>query len=173
VSAASAHLALRRTLGAHPSGVCVVTCLDNSGRRCGVTISSFTSVSLEPPLVLWSLSNAAPSLPAFEAAERFAVNVLEAGQRELSARFARPAEDKFAGVACTEGLGGVPLLRGAAAWLECSRYATYPGGDHTIVLGEVVRHAVGAARPLVFHGGEYRDLEQAMLTELVPFGMPA
>lgn len=166
-------LALRRTLGVYPTGVCVVTCLDVGGRRCGVTISSFNSVSLDPPLVLWSLSNAAPSLPAFTAAERFAVNILEADQRELSTRFARPADDKFAGVACTEGMGGVPLIRGAAAWLECSRYASYPGGDHTILLGEITRHAVGSARPLVFHGGEYRDIEQVMLTELAPFGVPA
>jgi len=166
-------LALRRTFGAYPTGVCVVTCVDPGGRRVGVTISSFTSVSLDPPLVLWSLANAAPSLAAFAAAEHFAVNVLEAGQRELAARFARPAEDKFAGVACAPGLGGAPLIDGAAAWLQCARHATHPGGDHTIVLGEVAEHAARRARPLVFHDGEFRDVEQAMLAELAPFGVPA
>lgn len=146
---------LRRTFGRFPTGVTVVTCRDAMGRPVGMTANSFTSISLEPPLVGWSVANAARSAGTFTAAERFAFCILALDQVPVSNRFAQPGADKFAGVAVTEGIGGVPLIEGVAATVECERFATYPGGDHTIVLGRVVRHSRSAVPPLVFGDGRY------------------
>ncbi len=147
---------LRRALGQFATGVTVVTTRDEDGRRVGVTANTFTSLSLDPPLVLWCLDRGAPSLPAFRAASHFAVNVLSTGQHYLSRQFATPADDKFAGVACESGPGDVPLLTGALARFVCRNTRHVEAGDHVIVIGEVERFESFPGEPLVFHSGAYR-----------------
>ncbi|MDJ0951772.1 MAG: flavin reductase [Alphaproteobacteria bacterium] len=147
--------AFRNALGGFATGVTVVTACDPAGERVGLTVSSFNSVSLDPPLILWSLSKAARSMPAFRAASHYAVNVLAADQVELSQQFARPTEDKFAGVACHEGIGGAPLLDGCVSWFECRNAMTYEGGDHLIFVGEVERFGCEDRPALLFHAGQY------------------
>jgi flavin reductase (DIM6/NTAB) family NADH-FMN oxidoreductase RutF/DNA-binding IclR family transcriptional regulator len=146
---------LRRVLGAFVTGVTVVTTIDAEGRQWGLTANSFSSVSLDPPLVLWSQSARAPSHPAFAGAGRFAINILAEDQVELSNRFATSGIDKFSGVEIDAGEGGVPLLRGCSAWLECTVESKIPGGDHVIFVGEVRGFRRNARRPLVFGGGQY------------------
>ncbi|MFN2646415.1 MAG: flavin reductase family protein [Burkholderiales bacterium] len=150
----------RSALGRFPTGVCLVTTVTSQGRRHGMTINSFSSVSLEPPMVLWSLSRNAASASVFRDAEYFAINVLGAGDGEIASHFSRPGEDKFAGFAerFGEGLAGLPLLAGAAASFECHSRHRYYGGDHIIVIGVVERYAHGDAAPLVFHRGKYAAL---------------
>lgn len=152
--------AFRDTLGSFATGVTVVTALGEDGQRVGMTISSFNSVSLDPPLILWSLSRTSPNLDAFLRAGHYAVNVLAAGQEDVSNRFAARGDDRFAGVATHEGLGGAPLLDGCCASFECVNAHQYPGGDHVIFVGRVERFTQGEERlPLVFHSGRYRRLE--------------
>lgn len=146
----------RDALGCFPTGVTVVTALRASGAFVGVTVSSFNALSLDPPLILWSLSNASPSLEAFVQAQQFAVNILAEGQVEISRRFATAAPDKFARLEVHEGLGGAPLIGGCAAYLECRAYAQHSGGDHVLFIGHVERYACDRMRrPLVFAGGRY------------------
>lgn len=154
----------RETLGRFPTGVTIVTALSPDGTPIGVTISSFNSVSLDPPLILWSLATNSPKLEAFRQASHYAINVLGSNQRELSNRFASRAEDRFADVPVLDGQGGVPLIEGCCAWFECTQEAQYPGGDHLIFIGHVQRFAQGEdASPLVFFDGAYHrlDLEEA------------
>jgi flavin reductase (DIM6/NTAB) family NADH-FMN oxidoreductase RutF/DNA-binding IclR family transcriptional regulator len=146
---------LRQVLATFVTGVTVVTTVDAQGRRHGVTVNSFNSVSLDPPLVLWSQALQAFSHPAFREAQRFAVNILADDQIGLSNRFARAGEDKFAGTPVVEGLGGVPLIEGCAAYLECGRHAAHEAGDHMIFIGRVQRIARSGRRPLAFGGGRY------------------
>ncbi|MDD3352925.1 flavin reductase family protein [Zoogloea sp.] len=151
--------AFRDTLGMFPTGVTVITARAPGGAPIGLTVSSFNSVSLTPPLVVWSLSSHLPSVPIFESAAVYAINVLAEGQQDLSQRFASRADDKFAGVAYSEGEGGVPILTGCAASFQCRQFARHPGGDHVIFIGEVVAFDRDVARrPLVFQGGAYRHL---------------
>jgi len=147
----------RNALGRFPTGVCLVTALAPDGQRVGMTANSFSSVSLDPPMVLWSLSRKASSAAVFRDAEYFAINVLAAGDEPLASHFARQAADKFACCAqrFTAGLGGAPVLDGAAATFECHSRHRYYGGDHIIVIGVVERYAHREAQPLVFHGGRY------------------
>jgi flavin reductase (DIM6/NTAB) family NADH-FMN oxidoreductase RutF len=144
---------LRRAMGGFATGVTVVTACTPAGRRAGVTVNSFCSVSLDPPLVLWCLGKRAPSLPVFSAASHFAIHVLAADQGALSVRFSRPAADKFAGLQYDEGLGGVPLLDGAAVRFECRREHSYESGDHLILIGRIERYCYSDCTPLLFHGG--------------------
>lgn len=146
---------LRRVLGSFVTGVTVVTTVDAEGRTWGLTANSFSSVSLDPPLVLWSQATRAPSHPAFAAAERFAINILAEDQIDLSNRFATSGIDKFDGVEIDAGVGGVPLLRGCSAWLECTVASRLPGGDHVIFVGEVQSIRRNDRRPLVFGSGQY------------------
>ena len=118
--------ALRDVLGAFVTGVTVITALDEAGTPYGLTANSFSSVSLDPPLVLWSQALTAPSHPVFRAADRFAINILACDQVEISNRFARAADRKFEGVPVRVGLGGLPLLEGCAAYLECRKITSYP-----------------------------------------------
>ena len=151
--------AFRDTLGMFPTGVTVITARAPSGEPVGLTVSSFNSVSLAPPLVVWSLSGHLSSVPVFENAAVYAINILAEDQQDLSRRFASRGEDKFAGIAFTEGLDGVPLLPGCCAWFECANETQYPGGDHLIFLGRVERFTGEPSRaPLVYHGGRYRHL---------------
>ncbi len=146
----------RAALGTFATGVTIVTARSPDGQRVGLTANSFNSVSLSPPLVLWSLSRNAGSLPVFAQGSHYAINILAAGQRGLAERFASRSADRFAGVACTEGAGGAPLLDGAAAVFECFNRSRYEEGDHVIFVGEVEACRVTAgATPLIFHGGRY------------------
>src|SRR6201997_4977200 len=146
---------LRRVLGSFVTGVTVVTTVDDEGGFHGGTANSFSSVSLDPPLVLWSQAVKSHSHPAFFKAERFAVNILAEDQIELSNRFAKSSQEKFAGLDVDIGSDGVPLLRGCSARLQCRVVSRVPGGDHTIYVGEV--HAIDRAerKPLVFGNGQY------------------
>lgn len=155
------HRALRDALGAFATGVTVVTALDPDGRAIGLTVNSFNTVSLEPPLILWSLSLASPSLEAFRKARHFAVNMLAADQQAVSERFAQRNSDKFADIDWREGHGGVPLLSGCCANLECRNEAQHAGGDHLIFIGRVENCTRQDKAPLVFHGGRYRALDDA------------
>ncbi|MBM3518686.1 MAG: flavin reductase [Alphaproteobacteria bacterium] len=146
---------LRDVLGTFVTGVTVMTTVDESGRAHGCTANSFSSVSLEPPLVLWSQALKARSYAAFSSCRRFVVNILSEDQRGLSQRFASDMADKFEGVACFSGIDGLPVIRGVAAYLECRRTAAYPGGDHSIFIGEVENLQRGVHRPLAFAGGRY------------------
>ena len=148
--------ALRAALGRFATGVTIVTCIDSQAQRVGLTANSFSALSLDPPLVLWSLRRASPSLAAFRDASHFAVNVLAADQHHLSRQFSTPAPDKFAGVPATEGPGGVPLLDGVIARFTCRHLRNHDGGDHVIFIGEVERFEEFEAEPLVFHSGFYR-----------------
>ena len=120
------------------------------------TATSFTSVSLEPPLVLWSLARSAGSMPAFERGSHYAINILAADQHALAERFSSKSVDRFADLAFREGAGGAPILQGAVAVFECFNRSRYEEGDHVIFVGEVERceHRPGAT-PLIFHGGRY------------------
>lgn len=145
----------RRALGSFATGVTVITTRAPDGTPLGMTVSSFNSVSLEPPLVLWSLANSSLSLPAFRAAEHWIVHVLGTDQESLSGRFARRGEDKFAGLDFDAGVGGAPLLRGCSARFQCRTAFQYEGGDHVIFVGEVLAFDREDHAPLVFHGGRY------------------
>jgi len=148
-------LAFRAALGSFATGVTVITTRAGDGSSVGLTANSFNSVSLEPPMVLWSLARSSRSLGAFEQASHWAVHVLAADQEALSNRFARRGEDKFAGLTLEHGAGGAPLLPGCAARFECRGAFRYDGGDHVIFVGEVVRFTRGDVAPLVFHAGQY------------------
>ena len=151
--------AFRDTLGMFPTGVTVITARGPGGEPVGLTVSSFNSVSLTPPLVVWNLSAHLPSVPIFESAAVYAINVLADDQQDISQRFASRGEDKFAGIAFTEGEGGVPLLPGCCASFQCRQFARHPGGDHVVFIGEVLAFERDAAkRPLLFQGGAYRRL---------------
>ena len=162
---------LRQAFGKFGTGVTVVTTRPPCGSRVGVTVNSFNTVSLEPPIVLWSLSLASPSLKLFQAAGHFAVNVLTLEQVELSKRFSRPIQDKFAGVEFSDGLRGVPMLAGCAATIECTVINEQVVGDHVLFLGQVERYAYGQAAPLLFCNGNYirgMDLIATSMTPLTP-----
>ncbi|HET8882097.1 MAG TPA: flavin reductase [Solimonas sp.] len=156
----------RDALGCFATGVTVVTTRAASGEPIGLTVNSFSSVSLQPPLVLWSLARDAQSLPAFQQAPHWAVHVLAARQEDLSARFAARGTDKFAGLAFDDGIGGQPLLRGCAARFQCRAAFQYDGGDHVIFVGEVVALDRSDAPPLVFHRGRYAVAGQKNAREL-------
>lgn len=146
----------RAALGMFATGVTIVTARDATGTRIGLTASSFNSVSLQPPLVLWSLARAAASMPIFAEGSHYAINILAAEQKELALRFARSGADRFAGVASRDGACGAPILEGAAAVFECFNRSRYDEGDHVIFVGEVERCELSpGASPLIFHGGRY------------------
>jgi flavin reductase (DIM6/NTAB) family NADH-FMN oxidoreductase RutF len=149
---------LRDALGQFATGVAVVTTATPGGEWAGVTVNSFTSVSLDPPLILWCLSLRAPSESVFRRTGRFVVNVLAAGQDELSQRFATPMPDKFAGVETRPTRSGLPALAGTVAFFSCRTLTTHDGGDHRIFVGEVEQFERPGGEPLVFHSGKYRAL---------------
>jgi flavin reductase (DIM6/NTAB) family NADH-FMN oxidoreductase RutF len=147
---------LRDALGRFATGVTVVTTMAPTG-PLGITANSFASVSLDPPLVLWSPARKSRRFPAFEAASHFAVHVLSAGQRTLAEQFAGPGEG-FCGVDYRLGFGDAPLLEGCTARFECRHEAGYDGGDHLIVVGEVLRLVHDELPPLLYHRGRYCGL---------------
>lgn len=146
----------RAALGMFATGVTIVTARTATGELLGLTANSFNSVSLAPPLVLWSLARAAGSMAAFSAGSHYAINILAADQKELAERFAARDTDRWADVVFAEGASGAPLLAGAAATFECFNRSRYEEGDHVIFVGEVERcsHRDGAS-PLLFHGGQF------------------
>ena len=154
---AEAQRAFRNALAAFATGVTIATTSDAEGRPVGVTASSFNSVSLDPPLVLWSLAKNSLSRDAFTAAGHFAIHVLTAAQEDLSNRFARSGDDKFADVAWHCGELGSPLLDQFVARFECRTRHEYEGGDHIILVGEVVSYEARDEAPLLFHGGRYAE----------------
>ncbi|MBT2546872.1 flavin reductase [Arthrobacter sp. ISL-65] len=145
----------RGALGQFATGVTVVTTLGVDGRKVGMTANSFTSVSMEPPLVLWCPSKRAPSLADFEESTHFAINILASDQHVLSRQFATPSPDKFAGAETSEGIAGIPLLDGAVATFQCRTVSRHDAGDHVIYVGEVEKYENAGRDPLVFHAGKY------------------
>lgn len=145
----------RKALGSFTTGVTVVTTHGEDGNDYGLTANSFNSVSMDPPMVLWSLGKKSSSLPAFQATGHFAVHILAADQEQISNQFARSGTDKFAGCAIGRGHGHVPLLDGCSARFECRVVHRYEGGDHVIFVGEVMNFNSFERPPLVFHGGNY------------------
>lgn len=149
----------RETLGLFVTGVTIISTRDERGEPIGITANSFNSVSLDPPLILWSVGLNALSLNAFCDAENFAVHILRDDQAELSQRFAKSGTDKFQGLEMEPGLGDVPLLPECAARLECSLFSKYPAGDHVLFIAKVERLTSDpSAMPLVYHGGRYAEL---------------
>ena len=152
--------AFRRALGQFATGVAVITAKAADGSVIGLTMSSFNSVSVDPPLVLFSVDRKALSLPAMLEAKGFAINVLAREQESISNKFARALSNKWDQVKTTVGHAEAPLISGALAHFECAPYANYDGGDHVIFVVRVVRHAAhpDTPMPLIFFRGRYRDL---------------
>lgn len=146
---------LRNALGLFTTGVTVITTRGPSGKMEGLTANSFSALSLDPPLVLWSLSRRSPSMAGFVDSGHFTINVLGAGQSALSHRFATPQSNKFDGIEVEHGLGGSPLLKDVLARFECQTHSTIDGGDHVLFVGRVHKVAYGTGEPLVFHAGRY------------------
>jgi flavin reductase (DIM6/NTAB) family NADH-FMN oxidoreductase RutF len=145
----------RDALAQFATGVTIVCTRAPNGRYVGFTANSFNSVSLDPPLILWTIARRSGSLTAFETAERYAVNVLSSDQADLARRFSRPHADRFAGVAHRLGWSDAPLIDGCVAWLECRHHARHPAGDHVIFVGEVVTVERARAHALIFHQGRF------------------
>ncbi|HET9642809.1 MAG TPA: flavin reductase family protein [Burkholderiaceae bacterium] len=155
-------LALRAALGRFATGVTIVTCIDTSGDPVGMTVNSFSALSLEPPLVLWSLRKSSPSAGAFSAAGHFAINVLAESQVDLSRRFASAVPDKFGFGAWNPGVGQAPVLTGATAVFECETVSSQEAGDHVLFVGRVLHFSEAALPPLLFHGGRYHMLGEIL-----------
>jgi flavin reductase (DIM6/NTAB) family NADH-FMN oxidoreductase RutF len=145
----------RDALAQFATGVTIVCARADPHRYVGFTANSFNSVSLDPPLVLWSLARRSPSLATFEASDRYAVNVLAFGQVELARRFSRPHADRFAEVSYRLGWSEAPLIDGCVAWIECRHHMRHRAGDHMLFIGEVVTVERARGSPLVFHHGRY------------------
>ena len=154
--------ALRAALGRFATGVTIITCRDAGGQPVGLTANSFASLSLDPPLVLWSLRRASSNLAAFEAARHFAINVLAETQVDLSRRFAASKGDKFADGPWADGLGDCPVLAGCSAVFECETEARHDVGDHVLFIGRVLRLADLPVAPLLFQGGHYRMVGEVL-----------
>ncbi|ATE61600.1 flavin reductase family protein [Thauera sinica] len=148
----------RDALGMFATGITVVTTRTPDGVPLGLTANSFNSVSLDPPLVVWSLARDASLRLPFEGCEYYAINVLAADQEALSNRFASRVDDRFAGLEVERGEGGVPLLTGCCARFVCRNTVRHPGGDHIVFIGEVVSFDREERPPLIYHGGVYRRL---------------
>ena len=149
---------LRNALGRFATGVTIVTCVDADGSYVGLTVNSFNALSLEPPLVLWSLRDVNPAMAAFMAAPSFAVNVLAQDQMALSNRFAAREEDRFSAGTWALGEHGAPVLTGCAAVFECANQSHQMAGDHRLFIGRVLACAEADLPPLVYQAGQYRVL---------------
>ena len=149
---------LRNVMGHFATGVTIITTKDVSGKPFGLTANAFSSLSLDPPLVLICVDKKVDCYACFEQSKIFVVNVLSEGQDQLSTRFATKGIEKFEGVAVRQGNLGVPLLEGAVAHIECTLTSAYEGGDHTIYVGEIQSVAASGDRPLLFFKGKYSRL---------------
>ena len=152
--------AFRATLGRFASGVTVLTLRDASGEDRGMTATAFSSLSLDPPLILVCIGNAASIAPSLARATHFAVQVLAADQEALARKFAEKDGDRFGGLTARRGIEGLPLLDGVLATLQCRVAARHPGGDHEIVVGEVLDAASHHGEPLLYFRGQYGRLAQ-------------
>ncbi|TKC92263.1 flavin reductase family protein [Trinickia terrae] len=161
-STGSDELRLRRSLGAFPTGVCLVTTVDPQGKREGMTINSFASLSLDPPLILWSVRTAARSAASFLTASHFIVNVLSMDQKELALHFARPSLDKFEAFESMfdAGMGGCPRLKACVSTFECRRHAAHEEGDHIVLIGKIERFDSTDLPPLFFHAGRMGSIHE-------------
>ena len=146
---------LRNALGRFPTGVTVITTCTPGGKREGLTANSFSALSLDPPLVLWSIGRKSNSLASFAESGYFAINVLRADQADVSHRFATPSLDKFEGLTVAAGVGGSPVLPGVLASFECKVESTIEGGDHLLFVGRVHKISYGEGEPLIFNAGRY------------------
>ena len=155
---------LRNALGSFGTGVTVVTSGNLQSRLVGVTANSFSSVSLEPPIVLWSLVSTSPSLEVFDETGRFVINVLALDQMNLSKQFSKTLEDKFAGVEYTEGLDGLPVIQNCVATFECKTIQRTVVGDHVLFLGQVENYVYESKTPLLFCQGNYMQVAEALLS---------
>ncbi len=147
--------AFRNALGRFPTGITVITTMGPDNKPEGLTANSFGAVSLDPPLVQWCLGKKAPSLPIFRDGGYFAINILKDTQRDISNKFATPAEDKFSGVDWRRGLGGAPILANSLAVFECRNETQYEAGDHLIFIGAVEDHTHVDGTPLLYNAGNY------------------
>ncbi|MBL8331207.1 MAG: flavin reductase family protein [Rubrivivax sp.] len=154
--------ALRQALGRFATGVTIITCRDEAGVPVGLTANSFSALSLDPPLVLWSLRRQSPSLGAFLKAGHWAVNVLSEAQVEMSRRFASPLPDKFSEGQWSDGVGGVPVLAGCAAVIECEAFEGREAGDHWLFFGRVRGLHEAPIAPLVYQSGRYHLLGEIL-----------
>jgi flavin reductase (DIM6/NTAB) family NADH-FMN oxidoreductase RutF len=145
----------RNALGTYATGVTIITAAGSDGKPYGLTCNSFASVSLNPPLVLWSLVRYSSSLNVFQNASHFAVNVLGASQQALANKFAKSSDEKFVGVEWSPGLGSAPLLKESVANFQCRSVNRYYGGDHVIFLGAVEAYSYNHSEPLLFARGRY------------------
>lgn len=154
--------AFRDALGLFPTGVAIVTMRANNGERIGATVSSFNSVSLDPPLILFSIARSAKAFDAWAGASHFAVNILSESQSEVSNRFARALTDKWDGIAEPADSKSAPLIPLANACFSCECHARHDGGDHLILIGRVTSYTTTSGerpRPLLFYRGRYRKLD--------------
>jgi len=150
---------LRDALGCFATGVTVVTCVNDEGDPAGITVNSFTSVSLDPPLLLVCLYKGAASATALVKATHFAINVLQTGQQPASITFSTRVEDRFGQMPWSCGENGAPILKDSMGVFECENYAVYDGGDHHILVGQVVKASFDASLdPLLYFRGSYRRL---------------
>jgi flavin reductase (DIM6/NTAB) family NADH-FMN oxidoreductase RutF len=162
--AGSASAGFRQALAQYATGVTVITTLARDGTPAGMTVNSFTSVSLDPPLVLWSVSRQAASFDAFRQCSRYLVHVLGADQLPLAQRFATRGADKFGTTPWTPGPHGLPLIEGSVAWFDCASRSQYDEGDHVILVGRVESFGAAGGNPLIFHASRYvTDLSEAPL----------
>ena len=152
--------AFRSVLGRFASGVTVVTTLDQKGRDCGMTVSAFSSVSLDPPLILICIGHDASIFEVISSARTFAVNILSQEQEAISRRFAEREIDRFDGLGYSRGTMGLALLDDTLAWLECETVARHEAGDHLIIIGRVESAAARDMRPLLYYRGGYAELER-------------
>ena len=151
----------RKVLGHYPTGVCVITSTDHEGRPIGMSVGSFTSVSLTPPLVAFFPDQRSTTWQSIRATGHFCVNVLGDDQGAMSQKFAKSSADKFAGVVHRTSELGLPILDGVVAWIDCQVHAVHEAGDHLIVVGNVVSLATDqGAEPLIFHKGGYRQMSR-------------
>ncbi|HEB28033.1 MAG TPA: flavin reductase [Porticoccus sp.] len=149
----------RNTLGTFTTGVCIITANPEGYEPFGMTVNSFASVSLDPALILWSLQNDSECIPAFEKADKFAVNILAADQQDLSNLYAKKGDHVLAPEHFRLGKSGSPLVRGVVTSFECNIWARYPGGDHVILVGEATDMETNSNKqPLLFNAGQYREL---------------
>ncbi|MGB7221698.1 MAG: flavin reductase family protein [Bradyrhizobium sp.] len=164
----------RNALGQFPTGVVVATARTQAGELIGMTMSSFNSVSLDPPLILFSVHRKTMSFEAWQSISRYAINVLNEDQEQVSNQFARAGGNKWEDISVLTSASGVPLLPNAAVVFECASHARYDGGDHEIFLGRVEamhEHAFTRGRPLVFFEGRYRQLASAATAHAPPPGV--
>lgn len=150
--------AFRNALGQFATGVTVITTVDKQGNKIGMTANSFSSVSLDPQLVLWSIAKTCKVFAEFNECKHFAIHVLNAEQQAISNQFASNCEDRFADIATHEGLGGTPILDNYAALFECELDNQYEGGDHIILIGKVINFDNRGGKPLLFHAGGYAEI---------------